>query len=455
MTSVSNSNASIHAMPNTWLSAAPNQLAGNHMTDIKQARSVALKQVLERGLPTVKNEGWRYTSLRSLLAQNFICTPSDDVLTVNEEAHTAIETALQPALETYRVVLINGRYAPQWSYLENLPSGVQIDSLNAVLNQSPARLAAVFTQIADTAHYPFTALNIASCDDGLVILIDDGVTLERPIELLHVSTGSLNQSVTPPMMHPHHCIQLGTGAQAQLIERFVSIENAGVYCTNAVLEIALSPRAVLRHARLQLESLNAFHITGLHLQQAIGSDYSGINIGIGGAWSRTDLITRFIGEQAHCEQRGLYLVGDQQIMDYHLDIAHQVPNCSSQEQFKGILYGQGKAVFDGRILVAANAQQTDANMTNNNLLLSRNAEIDTKPQLEIYADDVKCSHGTTVGQLDPDMLFYLQSRGLTRSQARQMLSLGFAADVLTTLAPEQLHEQVINQIERRLETATF
>ncbi len=454
MRSVSNGNASI-AIPQTWLPSAPNQLAGNQLAIIKQARAAALQQLSGNGLPTAKTEGWRYTSLRSLLAQNFIYAADDDELVLNEKTRNVIETALQPELNTYRVVLINGRYTPQWSRLDHLPTGVQIHSLNAVLKQTPALLTGLFAQIADTAHHPFTALNIASSEDGIIVLIDDGVTLERPIELLHVTLDLADQSAPSPITHPHHCIQLGTGAQAQLIERFVSIENAGVYCTNAVLEIALSPQAILRHSRLQLESSMAFHFTGLHLQQAAGSDYSGINIGIGAAWSRTDLVTQFIGEHAHCEQLGLYLVGQQQVMDYHLDIAHQVPNCTSREQFKGILYGQGKAVFDGRVLVAVNAQHTDAEMTNNNLLLSRDAEIDTKPQLEIYADDVKCSHGTTVGQLDPDMLFYLQSRGLTISQARQMLSLGFAADVLTTLTPEALHEQIIHQITQRLENATF
>ena len=184
-----------------------------------------------------------------------------------------------------------------------------------------------------------------------------------------------------------------------------------------------------------------------------GSRYQGINVGLGASWSRTDLSIRFSGEGAVCDLQGLYLAGDGQLIDYHLDVDHRLPNCTSRENFKGILYGKGRAVFDGRVLVAKEAQKTDAAMTNRNLILCEGAEVDTKPQLEINADDVKCSHGTTVGQIEPEQLFYLRSRGISLPVARRMLCLGFAGEVLAALEPEALRDQVAEEVGRLLEQA--
>jgi Fe-S cluster assembly protein SufD len=244
-------------------------------------------------------------------------------------------------------------------------------------------------------------------------------------------------------------VRLDAGAQASLVERYVSLGDA-LYCTNAVMEVVLGRDAVLKHERLQMESRNAFHITGFYLLQDENSHYSGINIGLGARWARTDLNTRFRGEHAECVLHGLYLAGDGQLLDYHLDVEHAVPNCRSEENFKGLLTGQGRAVFDGRVLVAKAAQKSDAAMSNRNLMLSEQAEIDTKPQLEIHADDVKCSHGTTVGQIEPEMLFYLRSRGIDASQARRMLCLGFAGEIIDRLGAEAVREHVAEAVGQRL-----
>jgi Fe-S cluster assembly protein SufD len=285
-------------------------------------------------------------------------------------------------------------------------------------------------------------------DDGLILLLERGAVVERPIELIHLSVGMDE----PRIAQPRHVVSLADGAQAELIERYVSLGDS-LYCTNSLLEISLGRDAVLKHRRIQLESPNAFHIAGLYLNQGDNSHYDGVSLGLGAAWARTDLVVRFQGEHAECDLRGLYLAGDKQLTDYHVDVRHDLPNCVSHENFKGIVYGKGRAVFDGLVYVAPDAQKTDAAMSNRNLMLSQNAEVDTKPQLEIYADDVKCSHGTTVGQIDPEMLFYLRSRGISAGLARRMLCLGFAGEIIDALGNEVLEQHVAEQVGERLERA--
>jgi len=414
--------------------AAPNWLAAG--------RQQAAERVLAQTVPTGKSEEWRYTGLRSLIDQGFIQV--DELVTALTPDD--IEDVLIPGLDAHRAVLVNGRYSEALSDLGKLPRGARIGSLGGLLESDPDRLQGLLTQIADADNHLFAALNTASMQDGLVVLLERGAFLERPIEVIHLSVGMEE----PRVAQPRHLFSLGDGAQAELIERYVSLGDA-LYCTNSVLEIVLGRDAVLKHARVQQESPNAFHITGLYLSQDANSRYAGVNIGLGGTWARTDLVTRFSGEHAECDLQGLYLAGDKQLIDYHMDVRHGLPNCSSRERFKGILYGKGRAVFDGLVYVARDAQKTDAEMSNRNLILSSSAEVDTKPQLEIYADDVKCSHGTTVGQIEPEMLFYLRSRGISASLARRMLCLGFAGEIIEALGSEALRDYVTEQVGERLE----
>ncbi|MBK1694492.1 Fe-S cluster assembly protein SufD [Chromatium weissei] len=407
-----------------WLTAAPD----------------AHKQLFELELPTTKAEAWRYTSLKSLLEQNF--TPAEDA--ANAIQSDDLNKILIPDLMSHRVVLINGRYVPELSALGDLPTGAQIGSLRAALASHSEMVRSQFNQYAFNSL--FTALNTAGLNDGVAVLLNRAVVLKNPIELIHISIGA-NQ---PQVAQPRHLIVLGDGARATLIERYLSLD-AAIYCTNAVIEIALGRDAVFRHERLQMESENAFHLTGLSLKQNANSHYLGVNIGLGARWSRTELVTNFAGEHAECDLQGLYLAGDGQLMDYHLDVTHAVPNCTSRENFRGILCGKGRAVFDGRVLVAKNAQKSDAAMSNNNLMLSEGAEVDTKPQLEINADDVKCSHGTTVGQIEPEKLFYLRSRGISAPLARRMLCLGFAGEIIHMLHEEVLRDYVAEHVGQRLE----
>ncbi|MCG6941730.1 MAG: Fe-S cluster assembly protein SufD [Thiohalocapsa sp.] len=408
------------------------------------ARTAATERVRTQGVPTGKSEGWRYTGLRALLEQGF--TPVDEPL--DAMLREDLDDLLVPGLDAHRVVVVNGSFAPHLSDLDDLPKGLRIGGLRATLAEDPDALADDLARIAGDGAHVFASLNTAGMGDGVVLLADRGALVEKPVELLHLSVGMDE----PKVAQPRHVIRLGDGARVTLIERWASLGDA-LYCNNAVLEIGLGRDAVLAHRRVQLESPSAFHLSGVYLRQGAGSRYDGINVGLGGRWARTDLVVRFAGEHAECDLSGLYLAGDKQLIDYHLDVQHGLPRCTSRENFKGIVHGKGKAVFDGLVYVAKDAQQTDAAMSNRNLLLSQGAEVDTKPRLEIYADDVKCSHGTTVGQIEPEMLFYLRSRGIPEGLARRMLCLGFAGEIINALGNEALAGYVSEAVGGRLQAA--
>jgi Fe-S cluster assembly protein SufD len=421
-----------------WLSAPDDSPAPDWLLEHRRAARVRLSA---QPLPHSKEEGWRYTSLKSLLEQGF--TAIDEPLSALQPED--LDAVLIPGFDAHRVVLVNGRFAPELSTLGELPAGARIGGLRDWLQHDPESLRERLDAARGDSETFFTLFNTAGLDDGLVMWLGRGVVLERPIELIHLSVG-LDE---PRVAQPRHLVHLEAGAQASLVERYVSLGES-LYCTNAVMEVALGRDAVLKHERLQMESRNAFHLTGFYLVQDENSRYSGINIGLGARWARTDLNTRFRGEHAECVLQGLYLAGDGQLLDYHLDVEHAVPNCRSEESFKGLLTGRGRAVFDGRVLVAKDAQKSDAAMSNRNLMLSEQAEIDTKPQLEIQADDVRCSHGTTVGQIEPEMLFYLRSRGIDAVQARRMLCLGFAGEIIDRLGAEAVRAHVAEAVGQRL-----
>lgn len=424
-----------------WLGGQGTAVAVDWLEGMRQS---GRDQARASGIPVSKQEAWRYTNVKRLLEQGF--SPMDGAVTALQRDD--IEEVLVPGLDAHRVVLVNGRYLPELSDLGDLPAGVRVGGLSQILASDPDALRDRINRLAGEDQPLFAALNTAGLDDGLVVLMDRGSALERPVELIHLSVGMDE----PRVAQPRHLISLGDGARGSLIERYVSLGRS-TYCTNSVLEISLGADSVLEHQRVQDESPNAFHITGLYLSQGRGSAYRGVNLGLGAAWARTDLVVRFAGEHAECDLQGLYLAGDQQLMDYHLDVDHRLPGCTSREAFKGILYGKGRAVFDGRVHVAKDAQKTDAAMSNRNLLLSEGAEVDAKPQLEINADDVKCSHGTTVGQIEPEMLFYLRSRGISAALARRMLCVGFAGEILDRVKPDALRDQVTDLVGERLERA--
>jgi Fe-S cluster assembly protein SufD len=427
-----------------WLQGAGQPLPGSSVPWLAAQRAGALERLRADGIPDNKSEGWRYTSIRSLVDQPF--SRYAEQVTGVEAAD--LEDLLVPDLDAYRVVLVNGRVVPALCNLDGLPAGVRAGSLREILEADPDAVEGRLTAIAGGGVHLFTALNTAGMDDGFVLLVPPGTVVEQPIELIHLSVGMDE----PRVAQPRHLLVLEDGAQAVLIERYVSL-GGSLYCTNSVLEISLGSDSVLKHDRIQQESFNAFHLTGLYLSQGRASRYESVNVALGAAWARTDLVVRFTDRAAECDLKGLYLAGDKQVTDFHLDVEHGVPGCASRESFKGVLYGKGRAVFDGRVFVAPDAQKTDAHLSNKNLVLSRNAEVDAKPQLEIHADDVKCSHGTTVGQIDADALFYLRTRGIRAPLARRMLCMGFAEEIIQAIGTDALQGYVSGLVGERLEKA--
>ncbi len=404
---------------------------------LNKTREHASQAIGEIVLPERKQEAWRYSDLTRLYQQqyHYPTTPFDVV------PDDAIENWIYSAEDSHRLVFVNGQFVSGLSNIQALPEGVGIGSLRDSLTTSPERIASWLRRHDEGSTDVFDQLNRAFINDGLFIDVPANVHIEQPIEVVYLNMANA-QSL---LCQPRSLVILEDGASAKLVERFIG-SGPNAYFFNGATEVSLGANAGLQHYRLQLEPSAAHHLSRIELRQQGASEYHGVNIATGASWSRTDINARFDGPHAVCELDGLYTVGDGQYNDFHLDVLHNLPHCRSREDFKGIVYGNGRAVFDGMILVEKDAQKTDAQLSNKNLLLSQNGEVDTKPQLEIHADDVKCSHGTTVGKLDPNQLFYLRSRGIDQQQARQMICLGFAEQVLSRFDDGAVHDFVHNEM---------
>ena len=421
------------------------QLQANAPAWQKDLRAQGAAAVAGQPLPGRREESWRYTPLRFLEETDYRLFTEDGFAALQPED---IEGLLIDGLHGDRLVFVNGRLAPGLCRLGPASRDIVVTALGGGLGEVPAALRGQLGRVAAGQHV-LAALNSALMTDGALVHVPAGVRTDKPLEILHVAVG-LDE---PLACHPRHLVVLEENAQAQIVERYCSLGDS-TYFNNVGVEVALGKGSELLHARLQEESPNAQHLSDLQVRLDAHSRYRLVQPSLGGAWSRSDVRVTFAGEQAEAELDGLLLARDRQLNDVHLDVRHAVPGCTSRERFKGVLDGKGRVVFDGRILVAQDAQRTDAQLSNDNLMLSRSAEVDTKPQLEIFADDVKCSHGTTVGELDSTMLFYLQSRGIPRARAVQMLCQGFAQEVLDNLPGAPLQQHVAKILAQRLAETT-
>jgi Fe-S cluster assembly protein SufD len=426
------------------MATAGPSLPGRHADWLSAQRARAAGHFAQHGFPTRKDEAWRYTGLERLLEQSWTLPATSDDARPDAVAIARHHVAENPVA---RLVFVNGRWLSACSSTADVPSGVQVGSLRGALEQQPERLAPWLGKVARATVSGFTALNTALIDDGAWIHVAAGTRLPGPIELLYLTAGA-----TTSVVHPRNLVVLEEGAEATVVEHYASLDDAACF-TNSLTEVLLGGRVHLEHVRLQDENAVARHISNVFIDQGESSHYQGVGVSLGGLWVRSEYHNRMSQTLARCELDGLYVAGDRQLNDVHLDIVHSVAACSSRERFKGILLGRGRAVFDGRIRVDIDARKTDAQLANDNLLLSRDAEIDTKPQLEIFADDVKCSHGTTVGQLDPLQLFYLRSRGIGADDARRMLCLGFAAEILDNCSVAAFRTRVERRLQQRLADA--
>ncbi len=415
--------------------ASAKTLPGTELGWLQQLRDKARAQFERHGLPAKKVEDWKYTSLWSLSQEGFSHDANAVSLDKTELAHVA---ALEDA---YRFVIIDGRFSAELSELEDLEEGLSIKPLAEGLDNAQSMLG----EQIDLEKPGLNAINTMLMQDGLVLQVQAGKTISKPVELLVISTAE-NQKLAS---HLRNLIQVEADAEVTLLEHYVSLADTEGF-TDVVTEVKLNEKATLNHFKLQHESLAHYHIATLASKQAAGSNWHTNNISLGGKLARNDIHSQLLGEESHVTLDGLYLVTGDQHVDNHTRIDHAVPNTTSDEVYKGVLDGNSHAVFNGKVNVHKDAQKTDSSQSNKNLLLSRSCEIDTKPELEIYADDVKCAHGSTVGQIDEQHLFFLRARGLDETAARSLLTYAFAVDVLQRIKSAPIRQALSNVIEKRL-----
>jgi Fe-S cluster assembly protein SufD len=386
---------------------------------VRQARSNAWQRFAELGFPTVRHEDWKYTNVAALERRPFHCAASAaDPVRAEDVQSRAI-----PVEGGHRLVFVNGRYVAALSQPGALPPGVSISSLGAALLQGSDELCSLVSSRASLPESGFEALNGAFLGDGAFVSLAPGTSVEAPIQLFFLAT-------EPDLVtHPCNVILAGAGSSATIVEHYSALIDAP-YWTNAVTRIVLHPGAAIEHYKLQQEGSAAFHIASLHINQERDSRFASHMFSLGARLARTDIDARLNAEGCDVTLNGLYIVDGRQHVDFHTCIDHARANGTSREFYKGILDGAARGVFNGKVIVRPDAQNSNAQQSNRNLLLSDDAEVDTKPQLEIFADNVKCTHGATVGQLDPAQLFYLRSRGVDSEVARSLLTFGFAEDVI-------------------------
>ncbi|MBD2098686.1 Fe-S cluster assembly protein SufD [Trichocoleus sp. FACHB-591] len=405
---------------------------------LPELRSQAAALVQEQTFPTTRNEEWRYTDLSPLLQVELAV--GDRSLAVNLEA---VQAFTLPEAATSRLVFVNGVYAPELSAIANLPANIFVGNLAALPEELKARSQNYLAK-QPGAEEVFTALNTAGLSDAAVVWIPKNQEVETPIHLLFVSTAS-----DRPVLSQFRCLVVAeTGSSVTLVEDYVTV-GEGVYFTNPVTEIWVEQNAQVRHTRIQRDSQDAFHIGKTAVSQARDSRYTCNAVSFGAKLSRHNLEVFQIGEQTETNLNGLTLVGGDQLGDTHSTIAYTQPHGSSRQLHKTIVDGQARAVFNGKVFVPKLAQLTDAGQLNRNLLLSPKARVDTKPQLEITADNVKCSHGATVGQIDPDEIFYLQSRGLDQASARQLLVYAFAIEIIDQIPVASVRDRLSQLVKQR------
>jgi len=412
---------------------------------LKRTREDASGRFQSLGFPTTDDEEWRFTSVAPIAEARF-------AVAINGRA--ALGSAdLVPFrltdLASAELVFVNGRYAADLSSVRPLPRGVRIESLASALATHAGEVEPYLTRVAAFERQPFTALNSALFADGAFVHVAATVALDAPIHVLFVSTAD----GAPTMAHPRVLVVAGEGSQASIVESYVG-PRGDRYFTNAVTEVVVSENASVDHYKLQHESLNAYHIGAMHVTGRRNARFQSHSVSFGGALVRNDVNAVLDGEGIDCTLNGLYLGGGRRLVDNHTIIDHAKPHCSSREVYKGILADHARAVFNGKIIVRPDAQKTDAKQTNKALLLSEDAQINTKPQLEIFANDVKCTHGAAVGQMDDDAIFYLRTRGLSLDEARNLLVHAFAGEVLNRIPAEALRQRLEAMLLRQLPNAT-
>lgn len=413
------------------------QLPGRRLQWLTALREDAIKRFVALGFPTPRDEGWKYTNVAPIEKKRFALPTI--------RAASAFDASIVAGLAlpgTSMLVFVDGRHVPELSSLRPLPAGAAVSSVAAMLETQPEEVEAAMTRATPRAS-TFTALNTAWMSDGLFVALEAGVELVEPIHVLYLAT-------TPDTAtHTRNIIVAGPNSRAAIIEQHAALTDAA-YFTNVVTDLTIKRGARIEHHKVQDEGRAAFHIAAVTADVARDGHFVSGSHAFGGVLARVGINVALNGEGAQCTLDGLYMPNSRQHIDHHTRIDHNQPRGTSRELYKGVMAGAGHGVFNGKIVVQPNAQRSDAEQTNRNLLLSDNAEVDTRPQLEIWADDVKCSHGATVGQLDVDQIFYLRSRGVDDASARALLTYGFAAEMAERVSFAALRDRIDALIRARL-----
>lgn len=412
---------------------------------LELVRSSAMDRFEQLGFPSVREEDWKYTNLATLAKEEFV------PVTIGSGKALSLDPFVYPETAEAHLVVVDGFLREDLSTKTGLGDVIAVDLLGAV---EDARYNKVIRKyLARNAGYHnngLTALNTAFLQSGVFLWIPKNVKLERPLQITFVADAESGASF------PRLLVVAEENSSATLIESYASRDNRGRYFTNAIAEIVLKDGAQLEHYRVQRESRKAYHVSTTSAELGRTSRYDTTSINLGAQLSRHDVSVVMDHEGAETAVDGLYMIDSDQHTDTHSVIDHKQPHCTSRQLYKGILDGNGRAVFNGKVFVREGAQKTDAMQTNKNLLLSEKARVDTKPQLEIYADDVKCAHGAAVGQIDPEELFYLETRGIGPELGRSLLTYGFAEEVIGKIKIDsirsQLDEFVLRQLHTSLET---
>jgi Fe-S cluster assembly protein SufD len=405
-------------------------------------RKAGLAQFEKLGLPTVAQEDWRFTNTAAIAKLPFhpVLQP-----TAETEAEILVNNVFAGQTGS-RLVFVNGHFAPGLSAVGSLPAGVKVGSLAGALQADAAFLEQQLGKYAGTAENGFRALNQAFFLDGGFVHVGAGKTVAEPIQFVYVSTATQSGAT----IHPRNLVVAEANSSVTILESYLAVGGTG-YFTNAVTELFAGDNARLEFVKFQDEAPDAYHLASFHGEFGRASNVNVHSFALGAKLSRNDIRTKLAGEGLECILNGLYLTRHEQLADHHMVVEHAQPHCASHEYFNGILDDKSRGVFHGRILVQPIAQKTDAKQTNKNLLLSDDAGADTKPQLEIYADDVKCTHGATVGQLNRESIFYLRSRGLAPETARRMLIHSFAGEIIERVQHEATREELDKLVWDRLE----
>jgi len=409
---------------------------------LREMRAGGIARFAELGFPTMNLEEWRFTSVTPLVETVFAAPHGE---AVPGPSASEVDAHLIQGVGRHRMVFVNGRFTPALSVLDGLPEGVTVASLGEVLRSEPERLGALLDEVVADPRTAFAALNAAFLADGALVHVRAGVEVAEPLQVLYFTTGVAEPVVT----HPRTLVIVESLAKVAVVESYAGTSGA-VYWTNAVTDIVVGDGARVDVLRVQRESERAFHIAATQTRQGRDSVVRVHPLAFGAALARHDIATVLDGEGASCLLNGLYLGRGTQHLDHHTVIDHAKPRAESHEYFNGVLDDRARGVFNGRILVRPGAQRTDSKQTNNNLLLSEEARADSQPQLEIYADDVKCTHGATLGPIDDRALFYLKSRGLGAAEARAMLTYGFGAEILGRIESPALRRHLDVLVRARL-----